>query len=119
MQIVGYKEIYNKSNMEILDYLYERFHDELFNLSERSLLRYYKLFYQTILKLKQFLKTKMMNAPPDFLKYTIPEFIEYINTFSLFDKSCGAIELSNYYDLMYGSYLKNARYLFGTAYQFR
>lgn len=119
VQIVEYREIHNKSGKSILDYLYDCFQDESFELSERSLLRCYKLFFQTILKLKQFFKNKMENAPPNFLKYDISDYIEYIKKFSFSDNSStGAVELSNYYDFKHGSYLENARFLFGTAYQF-
>ncbi len=108
------------NNNAILDFLYNFFPDKTLNISERTLNRYYLVFAQVHFKLKLFYQKKMNKPPPDFESFTRKELVSFIQTFrSPNDSGKGALGISDFYYSQEGSFQKNARFLFGTAYQFR
>lgn len=109
-----------RSSNFILGILYQSIPDKAFNVSEKTLIRYYQIFAQVHLKLKLFYQKKKSRPPPDFISFTQKQHVNFIQTFSSQDNfHKGPLGISNFYYSSEGSYLKNARFLFGTAYQFR
>ncbi len=118
IQIIEDKMIHKVSDKKILAGLYKSIFSKSFNLSVKTLSRFYKLFIQTIIKLKIFFKDKKDIAPPNLQRFTANDFVGFIKSFSFSENYRGGMGLSNFYYVENGSYLKNAGFLFGTAYQF-
>lgn len=121
MQIIYNKMIQVDSDNAILNFIYNRLPFEC-NLCERSLRRYYKLFFQVMIKLKQFFKNRKNRPPPRGEYFNTSQFINYIQHFSSQARDgtvSGAVSLSDFYYVQQGYYTGNARFLFGTASQFR
>ena len=115
---LGIKE--DKSYISILDFLYQSFPDITLNITERTLARYDQIFAQVQIKLKLFYRKNMNKSPPEFENFSSKEFVNFIQTFDSPKSSRkGALGISDFYYSEEGGYEKNARFLFGTAYQFR
>lgn len=120
MFIVMLKFTQSKTNIDILDILYEKFYSISFNITEISLERYYHLFHQACLKLKWFFTNHKNHSPPDFHHRSNFQIARFINTFSYSSEDesySGPIGLSDFNYIREGGYVKNARFLFGTPYQ--
>lgn len=93
-------------------------------LSEKTLKRCLNLFHQARLKLILFFRKKRKNSIPfpAIENYTEIEILHFIMGFSIRNISSvksNACNLSLLYYFEEGSYMNNARFLFGAAYQFR
>jgi hypothetical protein len=118
MDIIYDKYHHKKSTEKILDKLYMRIAVNSFNLSARSLLRYYQLFHQTVIKIKLAWKENIFKPPPDFPYLTMHQITEYIQNYPGTDNRPSALVMSDYYYQQQNGYFNNAQFLFGTAYQF-
>ncbi len=93
-------------------------------LSEKTLNRFLNIFHKARLKLILFSRKRRNknNTFPDLENYTEIEILHFIMEFSdlcFSDVSSNARKLSLFYYSEEGSYINNAHFLFGTAYQFR
>ena len=104
---------------DALQAVYDSFSTEEINTSERSILRLYNLFLQSCVKLKNFYSNNRNRSPPDFHNYDENQIIEFMQTFRNDEGGLGAKALAVFYYQSEGAYIKNARFLFGTASQFR
>lgn len=102
-----------------LQHVYNCIFDEELNTSERTILRLYNLFSQSCIKLKNFYSSNRNKAPPDFYNYNKNQILKYMQTFQSEGIGTGAKTLAVFYYQSEGAYIKNARFLFGTASQFR
>ena len=119
MDIINNKLIDKSTENLILDKLYSHIYTNSFNLSERSLLRYYKLFFQTAVKIKLAWKKNIFKPPPRSNYYSHDQIAQYILNFPCKNNDNPAVVMSDHYYEKHGQYFNNAGFLFGTAYQFR
>lgn len=106
----------NNKHSTILDDLYSTY--EEINMTRRTIDRYIATFRQTVLKLKFFsLKNNHWNKDLSG-KEAFANVYRQLTTFNRSEYPPGAIGYSDFYYEMEGKYLKNAYFLFGTAYQF-
>lgn len=93
-------------------------------ISEKIIAHLFDIIEQTRIKLILFYMhgDNVDRAPPDFHESTIKDVVKYILNYPAPDNEHplkGAHYLSAHYYKTEGSYRKNARFLFGTASQFR
>lgn len=92
-------------------------------ISEKIITHLFTIIEQTRIKLILFFNhgDNVDRAPPDFHASTIKDVIAYLLNYQLPNNEYllkGAYHLSVYYYKTQGSYIRNARFLFGTASQF-
>lgn len=92
-------------------------------VSERTLVHLLSLIEQTRIKLVLFFQqyTDRYRAPPDLSSYNAEDVCNFLMDFpkpQVECPHCAAYYLSVDYYIRNGSYIKNARFLFGTASQF-
>lgn len=112
-------ELFLASSISIaLQHIYDAIQEAL-NTSEKTILRLYNLFRQSCIKLMNFFRSNYNKSPPNFYSYDEGQILEFMQAFNNGEFDSGANALAVYYYQSKGAYIKNARFLFGTASQFQ
>lgn len=119
MEIIRQKLSQNKSNDNIAGLLLETLFGTGFDIDQRSIGRNTRLFTQTVVKIRSFWKEGYGKPPPDYPEYLPADFVTYLDNYSSELYSGGPWGFFRFYYQSQGQYFKNARFLFGTASQFR
>lgn len=103
---------------EVIAWLYTQIDTPYFNVDQRQVGRYKKLYIQSIQKIKLFWKQNPDISPHDSPDFSSSWIISYLENYVSPSYKTGPVGFSDYYYQKQGQYYKNASFLFGTAYQF-